>query len=168
MKAEVELKKDKTGRLSSKCWLALFAEFSLSDSMAENLPTPQGEAWDTDLVDTISILHADNPAAKRTTPLERYLEYCEPFNQTSLFGLLKAVMEGPTLPNGSAMPCQLAVLKYMERTKAHETYEEYWTCLRPVFDAALTWAWEEMSQRGISQSAFFDGPQHVAGYVRRF
>lgn len=158
VKTELGQKKDKKGRLSTKFWVRVFDEFHLTESLADQLgDPPQGEVVDQNLLEAIATLHAENPVQRRTAPLERLLDYCDEMNRTSLYGLLRAVMESPTLPRGSAMKCQLAVLRYAVRTNVAEKHSDYWQVMKPTFDIALQWAWEDLSGRGVSQTAFLSG-----------
>lgn len=158
VKHEISKHKDSKGRLSTKFWVQVFDEFSLAESLADRLAAPpEGEKVDENLLEALSVLHHENPACRRTTPLERFLDYCPELNRTSLFGLLKSVMESPTLPRGSAMKCQVAVLKYMVRTNAHAKHDDYFQVMRPLLDGSLQWSWEDLSARGVSQGAFLAG-----------
>ena len=72
----------------------------------------------------LSVLHNENPANRRTFPLQRILDYCPELNRTSVDGLLRSTMESPTLPRTSAFRCQIAVLKYMNRAGAHTKHPD--------------------------------------------
>jgi len=155
VKVEIGSKKQCKGRLSSKFWTGVFEDFGLSDSLAEQLAPPEGdESVDEDLVQALGVVHHENPASRRTSQLERFLDYCPELNRTSLFGLLRSVMESPTLTRTGAFRCQISVLKYMHRANAASKHKDYWQIMRPMFDAALQWCWEDLSQRGVSQAAF--------------
>lgn len=72
----------KQGRLGSKFRCRVNEEFCLTHTS----DPPPGEQLDSELVEMIHLCHHENPAARRTVALERYLEYCKPLNRLSLFG----------------------------------------------------------------------------------
>lgn len=71
---------------------------------------------DSELVEMIHLCHHENPAARRIVALERYLEYCKPLNRLSLFGVLRASQESPTMAKAGARKCQIAILRYFARS----------------------------------------------------
>lgn len=107
----------KQGRLGSKFWCQVNEEFGLTQALADGLADPPSDQQlDPELVDMIHLCHHENPAARRTVALERYLEYCKPMNRLSLYGLLRASQESPTMTKASARKCQIAILQYFART----------------------------------------------------
>jgi len=105
-------------RLGSRFWSTLLVDFKLSTSIADGLADPpDGEVVDEQLVQLLEVAHSDNPAARRTQPLERYLEHCAVLNRDSLYGLLGAIQACPSLLRSAALKCQLATLKYIARSR---------------------------------------------------
>ena len=49
------------------------------------------------------------------------------------------------------------MLKYLHRVEAASKHPDYWDLMKPIFDAALQWCWDDFAQRGVSQSAFLAG-----------
>ena len=109
--------KDSTqGRLGSRFWCKLNDDFGLCDSLADGLADPpDGEEPDAELIEMLQLCHHENPAARRTTALERYLEHCKVINKTSLYGLLRSTQESPSLTKVNCQRCQVAILKYFVR-----------------------------------------------------
>ena len=68
------------------------------------------ELIDDDLVQTLSVLHHENPAARRTSPLERFLDYSPELNRVSLYSMLRYIVESLTLPRTFAFRCQISAL----------------------------------------------------------
>lgn len=117
MKRGIKKLHGKNKKLSSRFWVQLFTEFELVETCADSLPDPPAaEVPDADLVSMLEQAHHENPAFRKTAPLERYIEHAPLLNKCSVFGLLRAVMEGPTLPRTMATRCQVAVLRYFART----------------------------------------------------
>lgn len=139
-------------------WVFVFEELNLSESLADQLaPPPNQEPPDSTLIDTLLILHRENPAHRKTRPLERYLDYCPELNGTSLYRLLRGIMESPSLQRSVAMSCQVPALKYAVRMNIAERHPVHWQTMKPLLDAALQWCWEDLAARGVTQAAFLAG-----------
>lgn len=127
----------------------------MAESVADGFPgPPDDEHVDEYLLECLHRLHNDNPTARKSNSFERYLEHCLPFNRTGFSACASSSWKASRLSRAMAMKCQVAVLKYTVRTGQHQTYRDYWDCMRQQLDIALTYTWEEMSANGIRAQTF--------------
>lgn len=88
----------------------------MTETYADGLEDPSGdEDPDDELLHMLHQCHHENPAQRKTMPLERFLEHCSVLSKTSIFGLLKATQESPRMTASASHRCMLAILKYFAR-----------------------------------------------------
>ena len=97
----------------------------MNESAADLLDDPDEDLpVDRDLLLALAAASSGNPAGTPTAQLERYLEHCHVLNRAELFGLFRAIMEGPELPRSVAYKCQVAALKYLSRTDLNSCFKK--------------------------------------------
>ena len=116
--AEVRVKKSlaKKGRLSTKFWFGFWESFDFGSVIGDLLPdNPPDEEVDTYLLDAILQARAENPAERKIEPILRWMEKAKSINQTSLFGVLVAMQEGPCLIHSHAEKIRVGVAELVGR-----------------------------------------------------
>lgn len=155
IKAELKRNAPQNKRISTKFWATVNTEFDLCVNLGDALAEPpDGEDIDMPLLEALEAARSENPATRTAAPLERYLEHTGKLNRTNTYGLLRLVLEGPELSRPLAVKCQMAVMKYFARTGQHLVQADYWEIIKPQFDLALRWTWEELSAQGVRQALF--------------
>ena len=152
-----ELKKLKGNKkhLSLAFWNSLIESHKLTGNIAESLPQPQAaEKVDKDLDVALRQCHASNPAARSATRLCRLLEYIPLVNETSMFGLLHASFESPSLSRAMSRTMLEAVLGYMARVRADLEFPHYFQVVQNVLDEILCTAWQSAQSDEQSRSHF--------------
>ena len=109
-------------KLGSKFWAGLFHDFELHEFVADALADPPEDLpVDRELMVALnSARNGNQHNAKAPAIVERHLEHCQAPNRAEVFGLLGAVMEGPTLSRPLAARLHVAALRYIARTQAHQ------------------------------------------------
>ena len=67
------------------------------------------------LLEKMAIARSDNPAARSSEPLERFLEDCEDLQYVELYGVLHVSIECPLVVRSASVRMLVAVLKYIAR-----------------------------------------------------
>jgi len=103
-------------RLTPAFWSELEDAFQFGGPKPELQEPSDDEEPDEKLFAHILAVHSENPTVKKTQPLERYLEHCEPINRSNMYGLLQLINTCPSLSVFYSSKCQIAVLGYWART----------------------------------------------------
>lgn len=104
--------------LSSQFWTKLIADFRLNASVVDKLDEPEPSDFELvspQLVEKMSVARSDNPAARSSEPLERYLEDCPELRYVELYGILHVCVECPLVVRSASVRMLVAVLKYIAR-----------------------------------------------------
>ena len=152
-----EFKKMKGSKkhLTLAFWNSLIENHKLTGNIAESLPMPQNpEKVDKDLDSALRQCHAANPAARSATRLVSLLEYLPLVNETSMFGLLHASFESPSLSRAMSRTMLEAVLGYMARVRADLEHPHYFQVVQNVLDEILCTAWQTAQSDEQSRSHF--------------
>ena len=116
MKLQLKLIKKNRKYWCAKNWVALYASFSLNSNPSDNLPEPAEDLKPTsDFLEALGPSHDDNPAARTTDPIERYLEHCDNLNEAEFTGLLQASQESAMITKLCGNKMQIACLKFIAR-----------------------------------------------------
>ena len=108
-------------KLSTKFWTTVYEKFALVEHVGDSLPEPTEELpVDPNLLLAMKHARSGNPAGDPAAPLESYLAHCDVLNRCELWGLLRAVEEGPQLAQSIASKCQVALMAYFSRTVASQ------------------------------------------------
>ena len=107
----------KKKKLTTQFWTQLIADFKLVPNIAtEGLPDPaEGEEPSDEFLENLSYVHSENPAARKTMPMEKFLQHCPELSYVELYGTLRASMEGPRVVRAASLRLLVAVLKYIAR-----------------------------------------------------
>ena len=137
-------------------WRELIVEHHLSREVCGQLKAPEArEAVDKDLDAALKAAHHDNPALKTNDKITRWLDWREePLNTTEMYGLLVGSMEAPSLSAKSSKIIQESLLTCIAKTKANETFSEYWSSSKDMFDMILLDKWRRASSDGVSRRSF--------------
>ena len=117
--AQVRLNRAENGKLISKYWSKLIGEFKLEvECVADSLPDPPDDsaAPSDEFMEKLGFVHADNPAARTTEPLERHLDHCGKLTYLELYGLISASMEGPKVLRNASVRLLMKTLEFVART----------------------------------------------------
>jgi hypothetical protein len=104
--------------LCSQFWTQLIADFKLSTSVVDKLDVPDSSDFELvspQLIELITIARNENPAARSSLPLERYLEDCPELRYVELFGILHVCVECPLVVRSASVRMLVSVLKYVAR-----------------------------------------------------
>ena len=104
--------------LSSQFWTKLISDFKLNTSVVDKLDEPDPsdlEHVSPQLIEKMSIARSDNPAARSSEPLERFLEDCPELRYVELYGILHVCIECPLVVRSASVRMLVAVLKYFAR-----------------------------------------------------
>jgi hypothetical protein len=117
--AQVRLNRAENGKLNSKFWSKLIGEFKLEvECVADRLPDPPDDsaAPSDEFMEKLGFVHADNPAARTTEPLERHLDHCGKLTYLELYGLISASMEGTKVLRNASVRLLMKTLEFVART----------------------------------------------------
>ena len=104
-------------RIATQCWTSIIETFDLNADAFDDIPDPDDGDGDArpSLVDKIAIAHHKSPAARKTGPLERYLEDVSDLSYTEIFGILQASVESHVLVRAASNRILFALTKYIAR-----------------------------------------------------
>jgi hypothetical protein len=119
-------------------WEKIIKDFKFTGTMVESLPQPADvESVSKDLDICLKAAHHENPALKSPEKLVRLLDWAPAMNRTEYFGLLTGSFESPSMSAKHSDLILEGVIKFIARTKAHETFPDYWEIIRDSFDRLL-------------------------------
>ena len=70
--------------------------------------------------------------------LVRLLDWAPAMNRTEFFGLLTGSFESPIMSAKHSELILESVIKLIARTRAHETFPDYWEIIKDCFDNLLS------------------------------
>ena len=117
--AQVRHNRAGNAKLNTKFWSKLIGEFNLEvECVADRLPAPPEDSADVsdEFMEKLGFVHADNPAARATEPLERHLDHCGKLSYIELYGLISASMEGPEVLRSTSVRLLMKTLEFVART----------------------------------------------------
>ena len=116
--AEIRTLRGTTKRLSTRFWSSFNDHFDIDVNASDILEEPPAnEEIADELVEKISLAHADNPAERTCEGVERYLEF-NTLSKREMYLLIKASQEGPTLSKAFSVKLRVNIVKYFARSHA--------------------------------------------------
>ena len=136
-------------------WQQIVKDHHLTGELLAGLAVPPDpENVNKDLDDALNIAHNPNPAARSAEKILRMLEWSEPMNRTEFFGLIHGSVESPSMSAKMSQSVLQAVLKFIARTDAHKSYDDYWEQLSPFFDNLLAQQWKRAQSDSVPRINF--------------
>lgn len=158
--AEVLEKKSVGGRLSTQFRVNLFKDFNLKaspvDLIGKDITLEMLENCDPELQSRLAMLHADNPAQRKSEPFMKFLTYAGPFNADEMNLILTGIQEDAIVQSDLSTKLHGALLMHMARTDAVKNHNDIWHAYFSNFDFRFGELFSLLGTTGFDLSDFME------------